>query len=151
MRDFFNQIRQITVMAEPEKEEAIKLLYKAKAELRRKLLLIFFACLPICMIVLTPILYQLIKDISLLVGFVISIPISFAISYITIDIIKLHYLKPYYELIKIAKHNDLVRHDEMIRFKERTRLEGSILKDNLTRVEISNKIDVTKSNLKIDD
>lgn len=79
-----------------------------------------------------------------LLYFVINVAgifISLAIGAVFIILFNLHFIgekKELEEIYKIAQHNDLIRHDEMIRERERERLKNTM----------NNKQDITKETIK---
>ncbi len=82
--------------------------------------------------------------VSALLYFVINIAgifIALALGAVFIVLFNLHFMgekKELEEIYKIAQHNDLIRHDEMIRERERERLKNAV----------NNKQDITKETIK---
>ena len=122
MHKFKEEIRNITLFESPETDEATELLNKKIQEQRlTKLILIFttlilviaeFISLSSIMKSRTPfILFSVLILIMLIVDLKIFSSFSLA-------------LLPYKQLLRIAKRNDEIRHEERIRESERKRING---------------------------
>lgn len=136
-------IKAVTLYEHPETDEAKYLLDKKENEFKTSRTIFRWTIL-VCFL-LTFI------TISTMIPF---IPILFALCTVIIGIVYIFIkskqnliLAPYKELYRIAKHNDQIRNEERIRFRERQRLENQ--QDNTTEqvssIQIKETIDKINS------
>lgn len=114
------KINNITINDECELKEAQKLLSKAYCKYSFLVIIHILSLVSGFLLIGYTLLTKQIDINFIYIIFGISL---FAISYITFYIYK-NKLKPYHELVKIAKRNDQIRIEEKIRYKERQRLEN---------------------------
>ncbi len=122
------QFKYITLIDEKETKEAKEILKQ-----KRKI----YCWLYILPIILASIFYLAMLDVKHWVLFMILGSV-FAGLILIMFFVYVGILEPYRKIVKIAKHNDRVRHDEKIRFNERKRLE--IESDTYTKKDIINTI-----------
>lgn len=120
---------KITMIDELETKSAQKLLNMKLQQFRK----IYFIPLIILIISGVITIASNYND-TILYIFFLSI-LAFAISLLCYIIL----IRPYVKLLKLAKFNDKIRHEEKIRFKERKRME-SIKNENANRKNIQNSI-----------
>lgn len=120
---------KITLIDELETKSAQKLL-NMKLEQFRKIYFIPLIILIVSSVITIATNYN---DIMLYILF-LSI-LAFVVSLISYFII----IRPYVKLLKLAKFNDKIRHEEKIRFKERKRMEN-VKTENANRKNIQNSI-----------
>lgn len=128
------KLKEITLFETPETDEAKILLKKQKRKFLYWLLLSIGLTILSSILLATAINTQAIWVIVFFYFCALSIPICVGMYLIKIV--------PYKKLLRIAKHNDRVRNDEHLRFKERLRLENSI-KEKQNK-QIPQKIQKTK-------
>lgn len=122
------QFKYITLIDEKETKEAKEILKQ-----KRKI----YCWLYILPIILASIFYLAMLDVKHWVLFMILGSV-FAGLILIMFFVYVGILEPYRKIVKIAKYNDRVRHDEKIRFNERKRLE--IESDTYTKKDIINTI-----------
>lgn len=130
-------LKEITLFDTPETDEAKYLLKKRRIRFRYQLIISFFAFVIGCTLlsIITTPPYP--ADGFLIIVIVIcysAVPICISVYIVNI--------KAYKQLLKIAKHNDSIRNDEHLRFKERLRLENELKKQKITIPKKPNKTDV---------
>lgn len=125
MKKINEKLKEITLFETPETDEAKMLLKKQKRKFIYWLLLSLGLTFCSCIFLVTAIQNQNIWLIAFFYLCALSTPICIFV-----------YLKkiiPYKKLLRIARHNDSVRNDEHLRFKERLRLENQ-LKEKKTQI-----------------
>ena len=149
MIDIKEDIKNITIYEEPETKEALNLLNNA---IKKNCFLIIISIISFLLACLSLIyLIHAIQTKNEWNGIVLVL-ILFITSLITF-ILYFCIINPYKKLYKIAQHNDTIRNDEQIRFRERKRLEqmDKEQKETITNEQIDNtlnKLDI-QTNKKI--
>lgn len=131
------EIKEITLYETPEADEAIKLLQKAQQkQIGIKIIAIIGS------IILTGIdvaLFFIPETKGQLIGFSIFLLSVILIFNIALFINLNGELKPYKKLLKIAEHNDEIRHEERVRENERQRIRNSQNKEKYATNKIIEK------------
>lgn len=126
MKRINEELKEITLYETPETDEALFLLLKKKKELRwMKIVALISIVLAIYTYSMTFSFYS--------IFFLNFIPLPIAI---TLICVYKAIIRPYKTLYRIAVHNDQVRNDEHIRFKERQRLE----RENASKKPLTEKL-----------
>ena len=131
--------KNITLKQTPETDEALKLLSQVK-EYLLNVIVILGVCFGVSLLFFfVSILYN--RTFS--IGFIILIlftAVGFGVAFFVYLNKRSSMLRPYYELLRVAQRNDEIRHEERIRWRERTRLnsEEKAL-PNLKLKQISNE------------
>lgn len=114
------EIKHITLYDQPETQEALYLLNKNKEKISLiKNTITIFTILLFATFIISLITRN--SEIFIISGILFLIMFIF---FIIVSLYQKRLLEPYYSLLRIAKRNDQIRHEERIRFRERKRLEA---------------------------
>lgn len=143
MRFIKEEIKNITLFEQPETNEALTLLYRKKKKL---LPLKLFIILLFTLGTLFLVLYFCNTDYMQYIACYLYVPA------IILTGVYIHIMLPYYELYKIARHNDRIRNDEHIRYNERKRLDTENVNNNnkLDKAKIESTINKLNISTQID-
>lgn len=145
------KVKNITLMDQVETKEAQKIYNERKQKLNLLLIipiLSFFLFLILTIIQSNNVIrdgYQSINKNPDLFTFFQVMTIASAMITIFCIFIYREGIRPYKELLEVAKLNDRTRHEEKIRFRERKRLESEN-KTQYTKEELKETISETKKN-----
>ena len=147
MKTIKEEIKVITLYDRPETKEALRLIEYKRIQQAQQTSILKWIMLASAGLILLSILINLVECVYFFLGIILIC------SFVMIGL-KIHHnkqLKPYKELYKIAVHNDQIRNDEHIRFKERKRLEELEIQKNkqtsLQKIEDTiNKLNIQTTN-----
>ena len=122
MYKFKEEIKNITLMDTPETDEATELLNKKISQQKQTKLILFL----LTSVTIVSIFISITVIFKTRIPFILSSIFTFIMIIVDFKILSSFSLQllPYRQLLKIAKRNDEIRHEERIRESERKRING---------------------------